>query len=238
MPDPRVAVLYARVSDREKQDHRQMLAILRKFAEGRGWKVSSEHFDQVTGDPARRGSDPPGLRAALERVAAVHGGGVLVITSVDRLVRSPTELLTLVGRIQALPGAVCSIEDGADCDTTTDTGELLLFIRGWLARMEIKFIRRRTTAVLQERKDRIAAEGGFTSKAGVFRRRLGRPSPPAAKLAVAYALWRDGAMPSYAAERSGLVASTVRTYYRRWEKGQAIPEGARETPLPPGRGAS
>jgi DNA invertase Pin-like site-specific DNA recombinase len=216
-----------------------MLAILRQFAGDRKWAVGSEHYDKVTGDPSRRGQqDPPGLRAALARVEGLHGSGVLVVTSVDRLVRSPSELLSLVGRVQALPGAVCSMEDGADCDTTTDTGELLLFIRGWLARMEIKFIRRRTTAVLQERKDRIAAEGGFTSKAGIFRRRLGRPSPPDAKLQVAYAMWKEGAVPSRAADRSGLVASTVRTYYRRWERGEAIPEGARETPPDFGKGTS
>lgn len=229
MPDSRVAVLYARVSDKDKQDHRQMLAILRTFAESRGWKVAGEHFDKVTGDPVRRGpGDPPGLRLALERVASLHGSGVLVITAADRLVRSPTELLSVIGRVQALPGAVCSMEDGADCDTTTDTGELLLFIRGWLARMEVKFIRRRTAAVLGERKARIEREGGFFgAKSKVWRTRLGRPSPPAAKLELAYALWRAGEIPSAVAERTGLVASTVRTYFRRWERGEAIP---RETP--------
>lgn len=237
MADPRVAILYARVSDADKQDHRQMLSILRTFASGRGWAVGSEHYDKVTGDPARRGGDPPGLRAALDRVASLHGAGVLVVTSVDRLVRSPVDLLALIGRVQRLPGAVCSMEDGADCDTTTDTGELLTFIRGWLARIELRLVRRRTTAVLAERKERIAAEGGFTSKAGIYRRRLGRPSPPDAKLQIAYALWKEGAMPSLAADRSGLVASTVRTYYRRWEKGEAIPEGSRETPPANDKGA-
>jgi len=228
----RKAILYARVSDADKQDVRQMLAILRTYAATRKWPVEGEYTDKVTGDPVRRGGDPPGLRKALEAVAAAGGSGVLVITAVDRLVRSPMELLSLVARIQGLPGAVCSAEDGADCDTTTDVGELLLFIRGWLSRMELKFTRRRTKAVLAERKERISREGGFRSKEGVWRTRLGRPSPPLGKLLLAYGCWKEGAVPSVAAARSGLVDSTVRTYYRRWEKGEAIP---RETPPESGK---
>lgn len=237
MPDARVAILYARVSDRDKQDHRQMLSILRTFAATRGWAVGGEHFDKVTGDPARRGpGDPPGLSRALERVASLHGGGVLVITAVDRLVRSPAELITLIARIQSLPGAVCSMEDGSDVDTTSDNGELFLFMRGWFSRLELRLIRRRTKAVLGERAERCQREGGFVSKEGVWRTRLGRPSPPAAKLSIAYALWKEGASAPDTAARSGLVASTVRTYFRRWEKGDAIPQ--RETPQPAGKGTS
>jgi len=105
MSDARVAVLYARVSDKDKQDTRQMLAILRTYAQGRGWAIAGEHSDKVTGDPARRQGEPPGLRAAMERVASLAGAGVLVISAADRLVRSPIELLDLVARVQALPGA-------------------------------------------------------------------------------------------------------------------------------------
>jgi|WetSurMetagenome_2_1015567.scaffolds.fasta_scaffold03424_9 DNA invertase Pin-like site-specific DNA recombinase len=227
MSDARVAVLYARVSDKDKQDTRQMLAILRTYAQGRGWAIAGEHSDKVTGDPARRQGEPPGLRAAMERVASLAGAGVLVISAADRLVRSPIELLDLVARVQALPGAVCSAEDGNDCDTSTDTGQLLLFIRGWLARMELKFIRKRTMAVLGERRERCKREGGFVSKRGIWRSRLGRPSPPAAKLFTAYELWKGGAGTREVASRTGLNDSTLRTYFRRWERGEAIP---RETP--------
>lgn len=44
--------------------------------------------------------------------------------------RSPVSLLQLVGRIQSLGGHVASYRDGADLDTTSEMGELILFIRG------------------------------------------------------------------------------------------------------------
>jgi DNA invertase Pin-like site-specific DNA recombinase len=73
---------------------------------------------------------------------------VLAVFAADRLVRSPLGLLQLVTRVQSVGGKVASYQDGADLDTTSDTGELLLFVRGWLARMELRLIRVRTVAGL------------------------------------------------------------------------------------------
>jgi DNA invertase Pin-like site-specific DNA recombinase len=139
-------ILYARVSKVEgDQDPETQLKALRQWAAQRGWTVASEHVDRVSGDPARRKGDPPGLRAAL---AALRRGDVLAVFAADRLVRSPMELLQLVMRIQAHGAHVASLQDGADLDTTTDTGELLTFLYGWKARMELRLIRSRTLAGL------------------------------------------------------------------------------------------
>ena len=151
----RSCVLYARVStDTGDQDPESQLRALREFAAQRGYTVLGEYSDRVTGDPARRRGDPPGLCQAL-RLLEQRRGGVLVIWAADRLVRSAVGLLQLVGRVQQLGGAVVSLQDGGDLDTTTDTGELLVFLRGWMARMEARIIRERTMAGLA----RARAEG-------------------------------------------------------------------------------
>ena len=143
------AVLYARCSTKgDAQDPEVQLAQLRAWAARRGWLVIAEERDRVSGDPARRHGDPPGLRRALELVEQ-RRADTLAIFAADRLVRSPVGLLQLVARVQALGGHVASLQDGADLDTTSDVGELFLFLRGWYARMELRLIRARITAGLE-----------------------------------------------------------------------------------------
>ena len=228
----RVAVLYARVStdEKDKQDPEQMIRTLRRYSEGRGWPIDSEHLDRVTGDPARRNGDPPGLRQALERVQKLGGRGVLVITEATRLVRSPVELLQLVARIQALPGAVASVEDGGDLDTTSDAGEIVLFMKGWFGRWYLKFVRRQTTRVLQDRQALVKEHGGFiAAKSKVWRTRLGRPSTPEVKVTILRAVWADGIGANEAARRAGVPASTARTWFARFKAEGAKNGGSEST---------
>jgi DNA invertase Pin-like site-specific DNA recombinase len=158
------AVLYARVSkDAGDQDPESQLQALRALSQVRGFRIIAEHDDRITGDIERRKGDPPGLARALERLQQ-RKADVLVIFAADRLVRSPVGLLQLLGRIQATGARIVSAQDGADLDTTTDTGELLVFLRGWFARMELRLNRARTSAGL----DRARAAG----------KKLGRPRAP------------------------------------------------------------
>ena len=160
MPDPHAsqglrAVLYARVSkDSGDQEPEVQLAALREWCANRGWRVVGQRQDCATGDPHRRGRNPPGLVAALSAIETKKAD-VLAIFAADRLVRSPGHLLQLVAQVQAAGGRVASLQDGSDLDTTTDQGELMLFLRGWMARMELRLTRARTIAGLQ----RARAEG-------------------------------------------------------------------------------
>lgn len=154
-------VLYVRVSKNDgDQEPETQLRQLRDWAQARGWRIVAELQDRVTGDPVRRGRNPAGLVSALNLIHCKKAE-VLAVWSSDRLVRSPWHLLELVAQVQAAGGRVASLQDGADLDTTTDTGELFLFLRGWWSRMELKLIRQRTNAGLA----RARAEG----------RQLGRP---------------------------------------------------------------
>lgn len=177
-----VAVRYDRVS-KDEEKPAEHLAGLRALALDRGFEAPPglEFFDYVTGDPVRRGKEPPGLRRAIDEVARLGKRGVLVIRSAERLVRSPVELINTVARVQGTGGHVVSRDDGADLDTTSDMGELMLFIRGWFSRMALKFTRKMTTGALKDRKRQIAERGGFvvtgknSKRRGEFVTSLGRP---------------------------------------------------------------
>src|SRR5262249_8338237 len=148
---PLRAVLYARVSTRDKQDPESQLASLRPWAAQRGWTIVAEERDRVSGDATKRRGDPPGLARAF-RALEERRADVLAVFAADRLVRSPTGLLSLVARVQGLGAHVASFQDGADLDTTSDMGELLVFLRGWFARMDLKLIRARIRSGLERRR--------------------------------------------------------------------------------------
>lgn len=142
-------VLYLRVSRAESQELGTQEGALRAEALRRGWRVVAVESDQVSGDPARRGGrTPPGLGRALAMVERGKAS-ILLVFAADRIVRSALGLLQLVQRVQQLGGRVCSARDGSELDTTTEQGELLLFLQGWFARWELRLTRERTKAGLQ-----------------------------------------------------------------------------------------
>lgn len=207
------AVLYDRVStDEIKQDPRRHLDELAAFAASRGWPEHARYFDTISGDPARRGAgDPPGLRRALEEVQRLGSDGVLVVRDAIRLVRSPLELLSMVSRVQAFKAHVVGRDDGQDLDTTTDMGELLVFLKGWYGRMFLRFNRRQTTAALDQRRREIASAGGFVAKrSGQWRTRLGRPRVDHPGLAAATAAVQAGAPLARAARDHRVPRATLR----------------------------
>jgi len=195
---PLRAVLYARTSTKgDRQDCRSQLTALRPFVRSRGWQEIAVERDRVTGDPTRRRGDPPGLRAALRRLET-READVLVVFSCERLVRSPTHLIGLVSRVQAMGGAVVSMQDAADLDTTTDHGELYLFLTGWFARLQLKLTRARVLAGLQRARDRgvrLGRKPVHVDTSGLLEARRKVPS------------WR------LLAQRYGVSAATIR---RRW----------------------
>jgi DNA invertase Pin-like site-specific DNA recombinase len=92
---------------------------------------------------------------------------------IDRLGRS---LIDLLGTIEHLEVAGVDLYlDQQNIDTTTPMGKLLFQITGAFAEFERTMIRQRVRAGLKTIKVAIERDGKFTSKAGVVRRRLGRP---------------------------------------------------------------
>lgn len=115
---------------------------LRPWVAARGWPIAGEFTDKVTGDETRRRRDP-GLSQAMQLLEQ-HRARVLAIYSAERLVRSPLGILRIVARVEQMGCHVASLLDGGDLDTTSDTGELLLFLRGWHSRMALRMLRKGT----------------------------------------------------------------------------------------------
>ena len=147
-------VLYGRVSTKDKdQDPEVQLRALRPWVAARGWPIAGEFTDKVTGDETRRRRDPPGLSQAMQLLEQ-HRARVLAIYSAERLVRSPLGILRIVARVEQMGCHVASLLDGGDLDTTSDTGELLLFLRGWHSRMALRMLRKGTKDGMEEARAR------------------------------------------------------------------------------------
>ena len=168
--NPKRVALYLRVSTGEqttRNQHRDLLAV----AERHGWTIVATYEDAgVSGSKGR--DERPGFDQLMKAVAR-REIDMVAAWSVDRLGRS---LIDLLGTIKALEA--CGVDlyfDQQSIDTTTPAGRLMFQITGAFAEFERSMIRQRVRAGLKTIKAAIERDGKFTSKAGVVRRRLGRP---------------------------------------------------------------
>jgi len=174
---PKRAALYVRVStDQQSVEHQ--IADLRQVAERRGWDVVEVYRDAgISGAKGR--ADRPGLDAMLTD-ATRRRFDVVMAWAIDRLGRSLIDLLGTIARLEE-----CGVDlylDQQNIDTTTPTGKLLFAITGAFAEFERSMIRQRVRAGLKTVKAAIERDGVYTSKAGIVRRRLGRPGAEPAKV--------------------------------------------------------
>src|SRR6185437_3755422 len=131
---------YARVSTDGHSVNAQAEALLAAGAE----KIIRE-----TASGAK--SDRAGLRRVLDGLDA---GDVLLVTRLDRLARSPRDLLNTLAAIADKGAGFRSLGD-AWADTTTAHGRLMLTVLGGLAEFERELIRARTS----EGRERAKARG-------------------------------------------------------------------------------
>ena len=89
-------------------------------------------------------SERPGLEECL---ASLTEGDTLVVWRLDRLGRSLSHLVELVGELRERQVGVRSLRDGV-IDTTTASGELIFHIFAAMAQFERELIRERTMAGL------------------------------------------------------------------------------------------
>jgi DNA invertase Pin-like site-specific DNA recombinase len=154
--------LYVRTSTKD-QDGAAQLHALKQAATARGWVDVREFVDLgVSGARARR----PALDEL--RRAARHGNvdGVLVV-GLDRLGRSLTDLLALLGELSSSGCAVASLREGIDLGTPA--GRLQVQLLGAFAEFERALIQERVRAGME----RARKEGTRSGRAiGRPRRRL------------------------------------------------------------------
>ncbi len=130
-------------------------------------------------------------------------GDVLVIWKLDRLGRSLTHLVKLVGQLMAKNVGLQSLNDPVD--TTTPPGRLVFNLFAALAEFERDLLRERTQAGLSAARAR-GRQGG---------RPKGVPAKAEATAYAAAALYQEGVLSvQQIADRLGIAKGTLYTYLR------------------------
>ncbi len=140
MKPVRVAI-YARVSTGEQSCESQLHA-LRLAADRHGWEVVQELTDE--GFSGATGRDKRPAYDALLKGIARREFDKVAVWNIDRLARSMTELLKVLGELKA-KGVGLYIDQLA-IDTATPAGELLFNIAGAMAQFERQLIQSRVKA--------------------------------------------------------------------------------------------
>ena len=104
--------------------------------------------------------------------------------------------------------------DQQNIDTTTPIGRLLFQVTGAFAEFERSMIRQRVQAGLNGIKAKVAKDGKFVTKAGIVRRRLGRPGAEPEQLEQARQLLAQGKGIINTAKLCKLGTSTVQKLKR------------------------
>ena len=133
------AGLYSRVSTVDQAPENQ-LAVLRAFAEARGWVVTEYTDHGVSGARASR----PRLSIASWLPRELDEIDVVLTTKLDRLARSTRHLVGLAAELEAL-GVELVVTDQA-IDTTTPAGRLMFHVLSAIAEFERDLIRERVVA--------------------------------------------------------------------------------------------
>ena len=134
--------LYGRVSTTEQSTAMQ-LRELRAYAKRRGWKISSEYFDEgISGAKARRPQlDRLMTDANRRRFDAV------VVWKFDRFARSVSHLLRALETFESLGIAFVSLSESID--TSTPAGKMIFTVLGAVAELERSLIGERVKAGLR-----------------------------------------------------------------------------------------
>jgi DNA invertase Pin-like site-specific DNA recombinase len=186
--------------------------VLRQIADRRGWDVVQVYSDE--GISGAKGRDKRPALDAMLNDASQRKFDVVMAWAIDRVGRS---LIDLLGIIQHLEAAGVDLYlDQQNIDTTSPMGRLLFQITGAFAEFERSMIRQRVQVGLNSIKAKIAKDGKFETKAGIVRRRLGRPGAEPEQLAEARWLLSEGKGIIYTAKQTKLCTGTVHNLKRGW----------------------
>jgi DNA invertase Pin-like site-specific DNA recombinase len=216
MTKPKRAALYLRVST-DQQSVENQNRKLRHIADRRGWTVVAVYCDAGINGATRR-DRRPGLDALLND-ASRRKFDVVMAWAVDRLGRS---LIDLLGTIEHLEEVGVDLYlNRQNIDTTRQMGKLVFRVTGALAEFERSMIRQRVRAGLRAIKAAIERNGKFISKAGIVRRRLGRPGAEPEKMERARRALARGVGIAKTARLTGLGTGTVHKLKREMSGTQA-----------------
>lgn len=200
---PRCAV-YIRVSTLDQHPENQQVE-LRRYVEARGWTITREYLDQISGSKDTR----PALDEMIAD-ARRRRFDLIVCWKLDRLGRNVRHLVILLDELRALQIGFTTLSEGID--TMTPAGRMVTHFLAAVAEFERERLRERTHLGL----NRARAQG----------KTLGRPRkihPKSAALdAVADLSNRE------AAARLGVSIPTIKRLRRERRQGSESPVAADE----------
>ena len=147
-----IVAIYVRVSTR-KQDETNQLPRLREIAKNRGFEVYREYTDEASAKDANR----PGWKELMED-ASNHKFDAILVTKLDRVMRSLVQLNITMGNLQAYNVKLICADIG-EIDCSTPMGKVQMQIIGAIAEWEREIIVQRTKEGLDARKARGAKLG-------------------------------------------------------------------------------
>ena len=137
--------IYARVST-TKQDETLQIPRCEEFAKRQGWEVVQIYQDEASGRDANR----PGWKA-LESDLRRHEFDAIIVTKLDRIMRSLMQLLQIFETFQKYGVMIVTIEQGI-LDLKSANGRLQVQLLGMLAEWEKELISDRTKEALAAKK--------------------------------------------------------------------------------------
>ena len=117
---------YIRVSSREQQEHRQIIAM-----EARGIPAERIYLEKLSGKDTKR----PVLQKLMN---AAKAGDTVVVESISRFARNARDLLDLVEKLTKKGVEFISLKE--NIDTTTPTGRFMLTVFAAVAELEREHI--------------------------------------------------------------------------------------------------
>lgn len=157
----------------DKQSDMQQKYRVEEYCKTRGIKIDGEYIDKAVS-----GSVSIENRNLAVLIGKMKTGDTLVVSEVSRISRSLADFCEFLLKGMPKMGVrliICNLGMEIDCANINGTTQFLLMAFSWVAQMEREFIRDRTQAALDVRKEMSRNGQGWTSKAGNWCTRLGNP---------------------------------------------------------------
>ena len=149
--------IYARVST-SKQDETLQIPRCEEFAKRHDWEVVKIYQDEASGRDANR----PGWKALLSDMRR-HEFDAIIVTKLDRIMRSLMQLLETFEDFQAHGIIIYTLDQGA-IDLSSPNSRLQVRLLGMLAEWEKELISDRTKEALAQKKAKGIKLGRPTAK--------------------------------------------------------------------------
>jgi len=214
-PSRPYAMVYAQAKVREARERAGLGSRVTLDACRHGGMTELGDAELAKLDLPRFGGEASTVSTPYSKTPAAGKFDVVMAWAIDRLGRTLIDLLRTIQDLEAV--GVDLYLDQQHLDTTTPTGKLLFQVTGAFSEFERSMIQQRVNAGLSAIKAEIKRDGHFTTKAGIVRRRLGRPGAEPSQMTRARQELARGIGIGKVARLTGLGTGTVHKLKREMQ---------------------